>query len=91
MAAGLNRRSGSEAAGVVGVAAPMPLGVNTAALAAWEGRVDFFVGWVITLEGVKEGESPLRAFLAASEELLLLLLPPLAWLFLVPSWLKLQP
>lgn len=74
MAAGLNKRSGSELAGVAGVAAPMPLGVKTAALAAWEGKVDFFVGWAIRFEGVKEGESPLRAFFAASELLLLLLL-----------------
>lgn len=74
MAAGLNRRSGSELAGVAGVVAPTPLGVKTAALAAWDGRVDFFVDWVIRLEGVKEGESPLRALLAASELLLVLLL-----------------
>lgn len=74
MAAGLNKRSGSELAGVAGVAAPMPLGVKTAALAAWEGREDFFVDWVVMIEGVKEGESPLRALLAASELMLLLLL-----------------
>lgn len=57
----------------------MPRGVKMAALAAWEGRVDFLleVGWS-RLDGVKEGESPLRAFLLRSDELL-------AWLLEVVS------
>lgn len=67
MEAGLKSRSDSEEAGV-GV--PIPRGVKMAALAAWEGKVDFLldVGWS-RLDGVKEGESPLRAFLLRSVEL----------------------
>lgn len=81
--AGLNSRSDSDEEAGVGV--PMPRGVKTAALAAWEGSVDFLFddGWS-RLEGVNDGESPFRAFLLRSEELL-------AWLLLVVSWLKLQP
>jgi len=40
---------------------PVALGVNTAALAAWEEKVDFFAG--CKLAGVKDGDSTLRVFL----------------------------
>lgn len=69
MEAGLNSRSDSEEEAGVGV--PMPRGVKIAALAACEGNVDFLLDvGASRLDGVKEGESPLRAFLLRSVELL---------------------